>query len=790
MSGKIYKKNLAEACEDYMKIFGANKNLYRIIPSMQDGLKPVQKRFLYALYKGKGRTQFIKMSKAAADTTAMFHPHGGASVEDVGAKLASPISNNVCTVEGQGNFGSYKNEKAGASRYIECRLSKYALKCFFEDFESSNVDMKLSYTGDDYEPEVLPARYPHVLFNPQLSGIGYASASNIPPFNVTEVLESTIKLIKNPNSKIFIIPDSPTGADIVDDGQFEEICENGTGSFTLRGSIEVDDIANTLTITSIPLQITIDSIIKKIVELREKKVFDEIKDIKDYTKNETGVKTIIYLEPSANPIETINKLYSKNIGLKKSYPVGLRMIDDYRDYDYGIKSFLLEWIEYRRDTVRSSYNTMLVKAMEEQNINDIMLFILNKDNAEQTIVMAKNSINKQDFADKLMKKYSIDSQQANTVANMRIYAFSKESYQGYKDKKEELIKEISRLEDILDNDEKIDNIIIEQLKEGIKLFGSPRKSKVVKDDNEEAEIPDTDHIVGISKDGYVKKVPLDLSQIGQIGNTNSQYMTMSINNRDSILVCDSTGMISRIPVSSIPDMKLKDNGILLDRYFSVKGKVVSALIEPTKADMKKKGKDLFLAFLTKQGFVKKTNLSEFSNINGSRQAIKLPANDELVAVEFVTDDTIKDMVIYTNLGNGIRRDINEFTVMKANARGVRQISVSDEEYCIGFDKINPEKKLIFYITSAGRVKLTEMKYFPTMKRKDDVLSLINLEKNETLVGIKSVSKSDKVVVYKKHSQPEIIDLSSIEVSTRVAKATKVIKTPKGDSVLSYTVVTK
>ena len=155
MKGKIYQKNLAQACEEYIKIFGANKNLYRIMPRMQDGLKPVQGRFLYTLYKGKGRHNFIKMAKASSDTVAAFHPHGGASVAEVGAKLASPICNNVSTVEGQGNFGSYKNEKAGAERYIECKLSKYAHKCFFEDFENSNVDMKLSYTGDDWEPEFL-----------------------------------------------------------------------------------------------------------------------------------------------------------------------------------------------------------------------------------------------------------------------------------------------------------------------------------------------------------------------------------------------------------------------------------------------------------------------------------------------------------------------------------------------------------------------------------------------------------------------------------------------------------
>lgn len=785
--GKIYQKNLADACEEYLNIFAANKNLYRIMIFMQDGLKPVQRRFLYNLWRGKGRNNFIKMSKAAADTTADFHPHGNASVEDVGAKLTSTIINNVPCVEGQGNFGSYKNDRAGASRYIECRLSKYAKKCFFEDFENSNVDMKEAYTGDLEEPEFLPARYPHALFNTALSGIGVGLASNIPPFNVAEVLEATIKLMKNPKSKIYLIPDSPTGADILDDGQFETINNEGTGTITLRGSIEVDEINNTITITSIPLQTTIDGIIKKIVELREKGVFNEIKDIKDYTKNKTGVKTIIYLEPSANPYNTIEKLYSKKTDLTKTYSVVLKMVDDFKVVDYGIKTFLLDWIDYRRDTVRSSFNTRLVKAMEQQNMNNIMLKIVSSENSEATIKLSKESYDTAEFAKKLMKKYKIDSQQANTIANMKTSAFTKSAYETYKARKTELKDEIKYLENVLDNDDEIDEIIIEQLKEGIKLFGRPRQSKIVSVTSD-SDIPDSEHIVGISKDGYVKKINADEGKIGQIGQTSGQYMTMRINNKSNLLVFDSTGMVSKIPVSSIPDMDINNIGVLLERYFSVNGNIVSVLVEPTKQELKKMGKDLFIVFLTKNGFVKKTLLSEFANTNGSTKAIKLPSTDELVATEFASDNTVKDLVIYTNLGNGIRRDINEFSVMKANARGVNQLTLSEGEYCVGCDKITPDKKYMFYITSSGRAKLTDMKYFPTMKRKNETLSLIKLESKDTLVGIKGVVKSDDVIIYKKNSKPEVIHISDLPVSTRIAKAEKYVKTPKGDKVVAYTVV--
>jgi DNA gyrase subunit A len=367
-----------------------------------------------------------------------------------------------------------------------------------------------------------------------------------------------------------------------------------------------------------------------------------------------------------------------------------------------------------------------------------------------------------------------------------MHQLSQGAYEGYKVRREELKKEIRDTEAILDDDAQLDEIIIDQLKEGIKLFGGPRRSGVVKDDEE--EIPEGDHILAVSKDGYIKKVALDNRTIGQVGNFGGNYMTTKVSNLDNIFIFDSRGMVTKLSVNNIPDMVIKDIGVPVERFIPNCGKIVSALVEPTKADRKKLGKDLFITFLSKTGYVKKTNLDEFANISGSATAIKLPANDELIDTIFTTDNTRKDMIIYTNKGNGIRRDINEFSVMKANAHGSRQLVLADGEYCVGFNKIDPEKKYLFYMTSSGRAKLTETKYFPAMKKTDDVLSLINLEKSETLVTILSVNKKDKVVVYRKNNQPETISASDVPVLTRAAKAEKIVKTPKGDCVLSCAVI--
>ena len=767
---QIIRKNLAEECENYIKLFGANKNLYRIIPSMIDGLKPVQRRFLYSLYKGKGRTQFIKMAKAAADTTAAYHPHGSASVEDVGAKMASPIANNLTTVEGQGNFGSYKSDEAAASRYIECKLSKYALECFFKDFDISNVDMKPTYTGDDVEPEYLPAKYPNALINPQLSGIGYAFASNIPPFNFKEVLEATITLLKNPDANILLIPDSPTGADIVDDGQFQKINLDGIGTFTLRGRCEVDSQRNIITITSIPLQTTIDDIIRKIVELREKKVFDEIKDIKDYSGERT-VKTLIYLDQNANPYQTIEKLYTKGTGLKKTYPVGLKMVDDYRDYDYGVKSFLLDWISYRRDTVRSSFNSKLVATMEEKNINDALLLILEGKNAEATIKIARESANKDEFAKALMSKYGINSQQATTIANMRIQAFTKDAYNAYKEKAPELIKQIKDLEATLDNDSKIDEVIIQQLKDGIKMFGTPRKSAVVKEGNDD-EIEATDHCVAVSEDGFIKKVLLEESNVGKIGEKMStRTMVIPVNNERSLIVFDSKGIAYRIPVHTLPDSTPDDNGIPLARYCKGIDKVVAVLRQPTKAQLEKHS--IFGIFLTRNGIMKAININELSSNFKTMSVINVTDGDELVNVAFSIDRSINNIVIYTDKGNGLRKELSDIPVLKPAAQGKAMINLSKNEYCVGFNGISSKDKFILYVTDIGRAKVTEMKYFPLTKKKE-MVSLLTMDSNERLVRVCGIKPGSTINAYTKTGN-ESIPSGDVPLLTRAASPKKVFK---------------
>lgn len=301
------------------------------------------------------------------------------------------------------------------------RMSEYAIDCFFDDFDSYCIPMKQTYDGSTFEPEWLPAKYPHILFNPQFSGIGYGLSSNICPFNVAEVLDATIKLIKDPDAKILLIPDSPTGCDIIDEGNFKELNKTGISKVTMRATAEIDYVNNIIHVSTLPLGSSSDGIIQSILKLKEKKMFDDIIEIKDDTlEGEVGID--FFLKSDAKPEKVLNQLYKKNTGMKVTFPVGLTVIDDYCDYEYGVKELLLAWIDYRIDAVRSMLLNKYQNLLSDQHINEVLLMVFRKDDIEdrinEIVEISKKSKTTEDTIKELMKRYKITSVQAKTIAKI------------------------------------------------------------------------------------------------------------------------------------------------------------------------------------------------------------------------------------------------------------------------------------------------------------------------------------------------------------------------------------
>ena len=802
---KITQVNAADADLEYSQIFGANKNLARITPSLISGLKPGKTRCYYNWWEMEGRPQntksdtlkkleFYKVDELAS-TTVKYHPHGTASMQEMLGKDGQYWNNNVMMLVPQGAYGNLRGDSVASGRYIEAKLSEYVIDCFFDDFDSYCVPMKPSYTGKSMEPEYLPAKYPHILFNPQFSGIGYGMAANIPGFNVSEVLDATIKLIKDPEAKIMLIPDSPTGCDILDEGHFKEINKSGQQcKITMRATAEINYVDNIIHISSLPYISTSGGVISKIIELKKtKNTFSEIVEIRDYTI-EGEVSIDIFLKDDAKPEKVLKQLYKRNVGLKSTFPVGIVVVDNYEIKEYGIKDLLLAWIEYRLDAVRSMMLNKYQMMLSKEHMNSVLLMVFSKDNIDTTIKIARTSKSRKETIERFMKTFKITSLQAGVIADMKVHQFNSDSYNKFKDDEIKIKEEIKEINGILTDDNKLEEFVIHQLEEGKKKYGRPRKSKVVKEnDKSNDNIPDTEHLVGISESGFIKKLLLkNTTSIGKVGNTNSKLTVLQVNNRENLLIVDSNGYVTKISISAIPDMEFEDEGVELRKFFSTKGDVKAVMELPSMDILKVKNDNFGIIFITKRGLAKKVLLSEFKKLTDTKCAMVLNKDDEVASAFFdiTTGKETKDIVFCTDNGNGVRLPTTEIPTNGVTAKGMAMVSLSEDENLVSASIINLKKKFIFLLTSSGRGKLIESKYFPVMNRKEKPLKLIDINSNEHMVGITAVNKSDSIMIYRKKGSSEVIKVSDLTIDTRASKGSKIITPGRGDSIVAYTVFTE
>lgn len=787
----IIDRNIATQSEEWQKIFGANKNLYRHIPSMIDGLKPVDRRVLYMMYMRKHyNNDYIKVSSAMG-ATLEIHPHGDQSLGDVFVGMARPWDNNAPVIDIPANIGSQSGTREASPRYLDATISKFGYECYFENFKNSAVDMKLSYTGKMEEPEYLPAKYPVALINGGFSGIGYGLASNLPMFNLKDICETTIALMDNPDAKVCIAPDIPSGVDIImSKQQIKDLFELGDSKLSMQAVPEIDYVHNIITFKAIPLQVTTEMISQALAKFKAEGKLDEITNIDDHTSEINGVYLEVELRQDADPEKVLEKMYKMKTYLRKGYSAQLNLIDDYKNKLYSVRSFLLAWIEYRRDTVRAEFNAELISLEEENHINDIKLFIFGGKNGEKTISIAKSSENTRVYTERLMQEYGITSLQAKTIAELSTSAWTKEAYARFLDKQNVLRERISELRDILDSDDRIDNIIKEQQRDGIKKYGRERQSRILSPG--EKIIENMEVIVGISEDGYIKKVLKSDGIIGVIGKrTGALNMVIPASNTDSLFVFDEEGVVHIIQVDSIPMVKPKTGGVLTERYNLKKGvKIVSVTTIPKISDIA--GKNHMFILSTKRGYMKKVSFAsivkEKASMASPKPIISLTDKDSLstvvTLVEDKNDELARDVIVYTNLGDGIRLHVLDIPTQQMYSRGVQCLVPRSTEHVVGLDIIKPTDKYLVYVTASGKVKKTELKLFPPMKRRGDLLPLVSLDDNESLVSVISVTGTETLRFHKKNSDAETLDVLAIPATTRIAKATKMIKTPKGDSVVS------
>lgn len=757
-------KNIAELSKEYTLVHAANVNLARIAPSIIDGLKLSARRLLYIMYlKDRGKN-YRKVAAISGDTVARVHMHGQVPVEATLVNLAQPWNNIAPLIDGYGNYGSVSGDQAGASRYILARLSEYAYACFFEDWKESAVDMVLAADNETMEPLYLPAKYPNVLINGVL-GIGVGMSSNIPPYCFKEVVDTTIKLMKNPNANFMLVPDSPTGCDIVA-SNFKKICETGIGTYRMRCKYEIDSEKNIITITAVPYQVTVNSIRNKIAAIKENNGLAELIDMQDHSGREAKLQ--LFIRPDVNPYKFMRKLISNIGGLEMSYPVNITVIDDYKAYDWSIRRLLLEWIHYRREQKRVVINHNRTTLLAEQRTNDAKIFILDGENLNDTIKIFRNGNNRAEIEKTLIERYRdtaihMDSLQAKILSEMRMHELSRDSHKKYLERKDEIIKELAEVNKILDEPDGIDNVIIAELKDGVKRFGTDRRSNVVPVEISVKTEIEGQCILQVSSDANVTRriatnveeepVPLD-----------PNGFAVKVDNDSAFVAIDETGRFAFIRVNEIP----VGNEVPLNRYIkSTLGKIVALVPYDIESDT-------YCTLISERGLIKKFKINEMRP--SKKPCIDLRGNDKLVKGIVSRKNTERDILIFTENGYGQRLDPNQIRITSYQSKGINGFKLVKGDKIVGSYLIDPSNNYLLYVTSKGKGRLNLTKYLPVRETKfDQMVKLISLPDRDYLHAVIGCDKNDKIQVFFQDGKSEVINVNKLQEGTMSSPAIKIVK---------------
>ena len=753
---KFIDRNAAELCKEYDCIHGAVINIARISPDIIDGLKPVQRRLLYIMFlKDQGKT-YRKLGTISGDTFGRVHPHAPTSISAAAVGMAQPWCNPIPLIDGKGNFGTIAGDPAGADRYIKARLSDYASACFFEDWKDAVVDKDMGYDEETLEPRYLPAKYPNILLNGCL-GIGYGVSTNLFPCNFKELVNSTIALIKDPHSNIVLIPDSPTGADIIEN-DFAKICNSGIGSYSMRCRYEIDAEENVIRITNIPYMVPVNSVIEKIADIKDQGGLAELVNMVDMTSSECDLR--LYIRDDINPYKFMKKLISLVPGLEKPYPVTVTVTNDYQSVDYSITRVLLEWINWRREQKRAVLVNKYSRLFGEQRTNDVKIFLMDKNNLEDTIAIFKNNRNRAAIEAALIERYKnteirMDSLQARTLSNLRLIDLSQDAYEECLEKKKELDKDIKELNDILNTKNGIDKVIIDELLDGVKRFGSPRKSRIVPRDISVSSNVKGSCILQLSSDGTILRRPATNVDEEPVP-TDTNGFAVKVDNDASFILINDMGYHSFIKVKDIP----VDVEVPVNRY--AKHNIGNNIIAMLPCDIES---NLCCTLISKNGIMKRIRVADMGP--SKKPCIDIAENDRLVKGIVTNIKSPKDLLIYTKDGKGQRLDPNSIRITSPLAKGGNGFKLNNGDEIIGCYSINPEEnQYLVYVTAKGKIRLNDISYLPTRDSKHDAMvSLISLNDRDKLISIIGCNRHDKLQVFFDDTSSEIIDLGNVEIST-------------------------
>lgn len=785
-----------------MILFTQNVNIFRHLMRLSDSLKPVERRILYVMYKQRAipKTKSQKSSSLCGETMKL-HPHGDASIYETLIGMGQYWKTPIPLIEGYGNFGVATAASGHAKmRYTEALLSKYAYECYFEDFDQDCIEDLFNTSIDGMEPLALPAKYPNILINGGF-GLSIANQFAIPPFNITDVVNLCKRLMKNPDDKdIYIYPDLPTGCNIVDNGQLRDICDSGSGTLKMEAVIDIEERPHSwvLRIRNIPWMIaSYDSIIAKITKLtKEGKL--PIKDIQNHSESivlkNGSVKKIpdfhVIIGKSHDPYVIREKLYA-NTQLRCSLGVNFKVVLDALNIDLlNIRKLALSWIDSSREYKRRLLNKRIVKYSADKSLYEILIDLTSTDKLDKTIQIIRNN-KKSDGISALCKFGNMNSFQATKIFSMPLSAFTQDANETYR---EALANTEAKLDEYMlkvKSTKSLDEELIQDLDRVLK-YATPRKSKIVSEKSTEVRIQDTDHLIAISAQGFAKKLLYDdevmlkknTPSMGQFKGNDYPKFAVIANNLNSIMLFDSNGKYSCIPVSSIESTEPSHTGNRIYDFSKLDGQVVSAfefVSEDTQDFIKKTFGEAYLVTLTKNGYIKKTPLTEFAKRNTRNvRAVRVKDDDELIYADIILKGA--NLLIYTKKGQYAYIKESDISEQNKDSIGVATINTAVDDECKGICVVGSKDDYLYVLTEKGNVKLCELDYIGEPGKRKVSSYISSLDNNDSIYQIDSVKEDDTITVCTRTSYQKL-PVASIPVKARKAKPSKMIPVPQGSNLI-------
>lgn len=757
---QIKEINISEEMRTSFLDYAMSVIVSRALPDVRDGLKPVHRRILYAMHDLGMHSDkpFKKSARIVGDVIGKYHPHGDSAVYETMVRMAQNFNYRYMLVDGHGNFGSVDGDSAAAMRYTEARMSKISME-LLRDINKDTIDYQDNYDGEEREPVVLPARFPNLLVN-GTSGIAVGMATNIPPHQLGEIIDGVLAISKDPEISIPELmeiipgPDFPTAGLILGRSGIRKAYETGRGSITLRAKVEIEQKSNgkeVIIVNEIPYQVNKAKLIEKIAELVRDKKIDGITDLRDES-DRNGMRIVIEVRKDANANVLLNNLY-KHTALQTSFGINLLALVNGQPKVLNLKQCLEYYLEHQQVVIRRRTEFELRKAEARAHILEGLRIAL--DHLDEVISLIRSSQTTDIAREGLMSKFNLSEKQAQAILDMRLQRLTGLEREKIEEEYANLVKLIAELKEILANEEKVLEIIREELLEIKERFNDERRTEIVSGGLEHLEdedlIPQENIVLTLTHKGYIKRLPVSTYRSQKRGGRGIQGMgtneddfvehLITTSTHDTVLFFTNKGKVYRAKGYEIPEFSRTAKGIPIINLLGVeKDEWVNAII-PVEDFVD----DWFLFFTTKKGISKRSPLSSFAQIrNNGLIALGLREDDELISVRLT--DGKKEIIIGTKAGMLIRFPEEDVRSMGRTATGVKGISLSEDDEVVGMEVLE-ENSEILIVTKKGYGKRTPAEDYRVQGRGGKGIKTCNVtDKNGTLVSMKAVTGEEDLML--------------------------------------------